>query len=164
MIDKIKFFKLDPDAIIPKRHLSTDCGIDIFSIEDIFIPVGKTRIIKTGTALEIPIGFVGKIEDRSGMGAKGLRTSAGVIDSLYSGPLDVVMHNISCIKDYEIIPKLINGKKIYNKKNKILGYQVIKGDRVAQLLVYKIETPEIEEVDTLWTSERGDKGFNSSGA
>lgn len=142
-------YKLDENATLPTRNLSTDAGIDIYALEDVFIPVGTTAKVKTGVAIKIPEGRVGKIEGRSSMNSKGLITAGGVIDSGYNGEIGVVMHNFSNLSISD------GGMEI--------GYKISKGDKIAQLLIYKVDTPEPVEVKELWDSERGNNGFGSSG-
>ena len=154
--DTLKVYRLDKDAILPSRSRDTDAGLDLYSLEDVFLVVGDTKRIKTGIAINIPEGYVGKVEDRSGLASKGLRTGAGVVDPGYNGDVSIVMHNISNNQDEKDIG-IKEGWKIE------FGYQIKKGDKIAQLLLIKVETPAIVEVDTLWSSDRGDKGFNSSG-
>lgn len=149
-MNKVKVFKLDKKATVPTRNKVTDAGLDIFANETIHIPKGSTKLIKTGIAIEVVPGYVGKIEDRSGMALKGLRTGGGIIDSGFSGELSIVLHNLTADKDTD---------HILHKK----GYFVKKGDRIAQILFYEISYPQVEIVDNLWTSERGSNGFSSSG-
>lgn len=144
----VQVHKLTSDAKLPTRAHPTDAGIDIFSTEDVFLPPGVTKLVATGVAVQVPYGFVGKIEDRSSMGVKGLRTGAGVIDSGFSGELKIVLHNLNN-RDSEHLG--------------VRGYWVKKHDKIAQLLLYKVETPAVVEVDSLWDSNRGAKGFGSSG-
>lgn len=153
-VDTVQAFKLNPEATIPTRTHTTDAGIDIYSVEDVFIPHNATVKVNTGIAIRIPEGYVGKIEDRSSMAIKGLRTGAGVVDSGYSGELGIVLHNLTNTDELS-----------YNKYNNFneFGYTVKKGSKIAQLLVYKIETPAVVEVNELWTSQRGERGFGSSG-
>lgn len=148
----LKVFKLHKEAKLPTRNKKTDAGLDLYALADIFLPYGTTRIIPTGVAIEIPEGFVGKIEDRSGMAAKGLRTGAGVIDTGYAGEVGVVLHNLTCEKDYLTI-----------MESTMSGYQIKRGDKIAQILLYRVETPDVIEVEELWTSERGSAGYGSSG-
>ena len=144
---KIKVFKLDPEAKTPTRNKKTDAGLDLYAAETVFIPVGTTGKVKTGVAIEVPEGYVGRISDRSGMASKGLIVGAGVIDTGYSGDHTVVLHNFSA-RQHE---------QFYD------GYMVQKGDKIAQLVVYPVETPEVEIVEQIWTSERGNTGWGSSG-
>ena len=154
---KLNVMKLNKEAKLPTRNNQFDAGVDLYALEDSFIEVGETKKIPTGIAIQIPEGYVGKIEDRSGMASRGLRTGAGVVDCGYSGELSVVVHNFSA--DDTTITSL--NEHFANKLK--LGYTITKGDKIAQLLIYKFELPRIEEVTELWSSERGNKGFNSSG-
>lgn len=147
-METVQVCRLISDAKLPTRAHSTDAGLDIFSIEDAFLPAGTTQIVATGVAIKVTEGYVGKIEDRSSMGLKGLRTGAGVIDSGFAGELKVVLHNLNN-RDGEYLG--------------VRGYWVRKGDKIAQMLLYKVETPEVVEVTSIWNSDRGVKGFGSSG-
>lgn len=149
LANRIQTYKLNENATIPTRNIATDAGIDIYSSVDMFLKKGTTNIIPTGIAINIPNGFVGKIEDRSSMALKGLRTGAGVVDCGYSGELSIILHNLTYDKDHNFISES--------------GYHVKKGDKIAQLLLYKIETPEVVEVNELWSSERNSNGWGSSG-
>lgn len=97
--------------------------------------------VKTGIALEIPQGMYGKIEDRSSMGSKLLKTLGGVIDSEYRGDVTICLANLS-FKDY----------------------QIKAGDKVAQIIIQKCESLQPFEVEELEESNRGTNGFGSSGA
>ena len=84
------------------------------------------------------------------MAAKGLRTGAGVVDSGYTGEVGIVIHNISNV----------------SVKDPILwrsGYTIKKGDKIAQMLIYKVERPSVTVVDSLSRSGRASNGFGSSG-
>ena len=149
MLEKIDVKLLTETAVPPKRTHPTDAGLDIFSDQDIFIPHGKTSVVPTGVAMRVPEGMVGKIEDRSSMGKRGLRTGGGVVDSAFTGELSIILHNFSNRDD--------------STEKAGFGYQVKKGDKIAQMLVYPIATPSVNIVKELWTSDRGSKGFGSSG-
>lgn len=144
----MKVFKLNSTAKIPTRNLPTDAGVDIYASNYAFIPCGGTAMVSTSIAIQVPVGYVGKIEDRSSMAKKGLRIGAGVVDSGYSGEVAIVLHNLSNRDEH------VSG---------VRGYLIQPGDRVAQLLLVKVETPQVEEVAELWTSDRGSNGFGSSG-
>ncbi len=138
---EIKIKKLDVEAKLPAYAHSDDAGMDIFALEEMTIKTGERGRIKTGLAFEIPDGFVGLVWDKSGLASNhGLKTMAGVVDSGYRGELQVVIINLSS-EDYVI------------KKN----------DKVAQMLIQKIEQPEIKEVSELSDSVRGEGGFGSTG-
>lgn len=149
----INFFKHNKEAITPTRSHELDAGLDLYSIEDIFIRQGTTAIVKTGIAINVPANYAGVIWDRSSLASKGLRTGAGVIDYGYSGEIGIVLHNLTNTQDSE-------HKEFPNLRR---GYQIKKGDKIAQLLLQAVEVPILIEVATLWQSDRADKGFGSSG-
>ena len=81
----VQVFLRDENAIPPTRNKHTDAGLDLYAAEDRFIELGSTAVIKTSISVNVPEGYVGKIEDRSGLASKGLRTGAGVVDCGYTG-------------------------------------------------------------------------------
>ena len=133
--------KLDEGAIVPTRAHSTDAGLDLYSPKAHYIPFGDSAAIDTGVHVEIPAGYVGMIKSKSGLNVKRNLTSEGVIDAGYTGSIVVKLRNHS--------------------KNK--GYYVEKGDKISQLVILPIITPEIELVDDLEETERGNNGFGSTG-
>lgn len=140
---KIKFQKLNKDAIVPNYAHKGDTGLDVYSVEgDYILKPGEIKGFKTGIKVEIPFGYAGLFWDKSGLAIKsGIKTMGGVIDSTYRGELVVILNNLG------------NKEYIVEKKSKI-----------AQLLVQKIEEVEFEEVKSLDNTERGEGGFGSSGA
>ena len=141
---------LSEKAKPPTRNNSLDAGLDLYALEDTFIELNQTKVVKTGIAVAIPYGHVGKIEDRSSMATKGLRTGGGVVDAGYAGEVGVVVHNLNNASNKD--PVLWRG-----------GYLIKAGDKIAQLLVYKVELPKVGVVESLETTDRGTKGFGSSG-
>lgn len=139
MILKVK--KIDAGARLPTRATPGDAGLDLYSVEEIAIQPGDRLVVKTGIAMEIPFGYAGLVWDKSGLAAKkGLKTMGGVIDAGYRGEIQVVLANIG------------------NEPHAIAV-----GDKIAQLLIQKVELPEVSEAAELSDSERGDGGFGSSG-
>lgn len=149
----MKIKKLHENAKLPTRANPTDAGYDLYSVEDVFIPLGQTRIVKTGIAIELDpsdkLKFL-KIEDRSSMAAKGLRTGAGVVDVAYRGEIGVVIHNLTA-KDYRD-PVLFEA-----------GYRIQAGDKIAQGIIHTIEVEPVEWADQISTTDRGQGGFGSTG-
>lgn len=137
---KIKIKKLHPNAIIPKYAHIGDAGMDLFSIEDLILKPKHRVLVKTGLSIELPKGYVALIWDKSGIAKDGITTLAGVGDAGYRGEYKIVLINLSS-KDYKIK----------------------KGQKIAQVLIQKIENPEIEEVNELSKTERGAGGFGSTG-
>ncbi len=139
MIIKIK--KLVPEATLPQIGKVGDAAMDLVACKDYALAKGEKVLISTGIAMVIPAGFWGNIRDRSGLAAKhGLHTIAGVIDPNYRGEILVAMVNL--------------GSE---------DYQIKAGDRIAQMLIQKFEDIELEESSDLEETNRGEKGFGSSG-
>lgn len=137
----MKVKKIDKNARLPKSALSGDAGLDLYSLDDFMIkPDKKVYKIPTGIAFEIPDGFAGLIWDKSGISLNGIKTFGGVIDANYRGDITVGVMNLGA-----------------------QDYIVKKGDKIAQILIQKVEQPEIIEVDELSDSERGDRRYGSTG-
>jgi dUTP pyrophosphatase len=137
---KLKIKKLNNDAVMPTYAHSFDAGMDLRTVEEVIVKAGEDAKIKTGLAMEIPEGYVGLVWDKSGIGSKGLKTLGGVIDAHYRGEIMILMRNLN---------------------NEDYTFQ--KGDKVAQLLIQKIEHPEIEEANELSETVRGEGRFGSTG-
>lgn len=131
--------QLDPGAQMPTRGHATDAGLDLYSMQDGYVYAGEHAIFDTGVHVEIPPGYVGLITSKSGLMAKGI-TSRGTIDSGYTGSIKAVLFN--------------HGDK---------GYLIRKGDKITQLVLLPIITPELEIVERLEETERANGGFGSTG-
>lgn len=149
---KIKIKKLSETAKIPTRAYEYDAGFDLYANEDVFVGRGFTRTVSTGLAIEIPEGFYGRIVGRSSINSNtGLRVLEGIIDSGYRGEIKIMV-------DY--VKKNTKFKKY--EENVKHAYQVLEGDKIAQLIIQPLPEFEVEEVDKLSESERGTGGFGSS--
>lgn len=138
---QIKIKKLHPDAIIPNYAHETDAGMDLYSIEEITIPAGERVVIGTGIAIELPKDYVVLVWDKSGLAANhGITTMAGVGDSGYRGEYKIILLNTS----YD-------------------NYTIKKHQKIAQILIQKIERLKIKETNHLSDSSRGKDGFGSTG-
>ncbi|MEA2098459.1 MAG: dUTP diphosphatase [Patescibacteria group bacterium] len=139
---KIKVQKTSKDIKTPNYAHNGDAGIDFYSFEDDYIlKPGEHKKFVTGIKIEIPEGYVGLVWDKSGLALKHcIKTMGGVIDSTYRGEIAIILINLG-LKDYK----------------------VEKNTKIAQMLFQKVETAEIEEVDDLDNTQRGDGGFGSSG-
>ncbi len=135
----LKIQKIHPEAKLPSFAYKDDAGMDLFSIEECELQPGEIKAIKTGLKIGIPNGYAGFIWDKSGLALEGLTTLAGVIDSGYQGEIKVVLKNLNQTP-----------------------YFIQKHQKIAQLIIQKIEKPEIIECE-LEKSERGERGFGSSG-
>lgn len=137
---ELRIQKTDPEAKLPVFAYEGDAGMDIFSCKDYEIPSFEKKTIGTGLKIAVPRGYAGFIWDKSGLASNhSLTTLAGVLDSGYRGELKVILMNL--------------GRE---------SYEVKKGQKIAQLVIKKVEKPEIIESD-LDETERGEGGFGSSG-
>ena len=136
---------LDPGAKMPTRAHPFDGGLDLYAPECGCIytisPCGGNAVIDTGVHVQIPEGYVGFIKAKSGLNVKHGLTCTGVIDSHYTGSIAV---------------------KLYNH-HPCLRYDVKPGDKIAQLVILPCLLPELELVDSLEETDRGDNGFGSTG-
>ena len=142
---KINFKKLDNRATIPTYGSEYSAGADLYAVcdEDVTIPCGKTVLIHTGLAMEIPEGFGGFIFARSGLASKkGLAPAnkVGVVDSDYRGEIMVALHN-------------------HSDEDKVISH----GERIAQLVIMPYLAAEFIECDELSDTVRGQGGFGSTG-
>lgn len=138
---KLKIQILHRAAVVPTYAHAGDAGFDLYTPESATVRPGDAAQIATGIALELPEGYVGLIWDKSGLSHKhGLKTLGGVVDSGYRGEVKVGMINL--------------GKT---------SYTFAAGDKVAQMLIQKVERADIEVVDTLSDTARADGGFGSTG-
>lgn len=131
---------LDEGAKMPTRAHKTDAGLDIYARESQVVPARESAKFDTGVHIEIPEGYVGFLKSKSGLNVKHGITSEGVIDCGYTGSIVV---------------------KLYNHSG--YDYTVNAGDKISQLVILPIITPELELVDSLEDTERGNNGFGSSG-
>src|SRR6056297_2430438 len=138
---KVKIKKLTDDAKIFNYAHEGDAGLDIYANEDKIIKSNTRDIISTGIAIAIDKGYVGLVWDKSGIASKkGIKTMGGVIDNGYRGEVKIVLLNTT------------------NE-----DYTVEKGNKIAQMLIQKIERAEIDEVQDLDETIRGEGGFGSTG-
>lgn len=132
---------LDKGAYPIERAHEADAGYDIRTPMPIYIPAHGSAIIDSGVHVQIPIGYVGILKSKSGLNVNNDIIGTGTIDSGYTGSIRVKLYNLGDNDHY-----------------------FDKGDKVIQIVFYPIFTPDIELVDNLEETERGDKGFGSTGA
>lgn len=132
---------------MPERAHEFDAGLDIFAPESIILYAGNSVEVDTGVHIEIPQGYCGLLKSKSGLNVKHGITGEGVIDHGYTGSIRVKLYN--------------------NSKDEKMHY-FEKGDKLIQLLIVPIETPDLQLVETVQElygeeTDRGDNGFGSSG-
>jgi len=138
---KLLVKKLSKAAIVPSRASAGAAGYDLSSAHDLVIPAHGKGIVPTDLSIALPLGTYGRVAPRSGLAVKHfIDVGAGVIDQDYRGPVGVVLFNHSST-----------------------DFQVRVGDRVAQLILERIAIADVEEVDDLDQTARGEGGFGSTG-
>jgi dUTP pyrophosphatase len=137
--------RLRKDAVLPTQAYEGDAGLDLAACESLTLPPGERGVVATGIAVEIPDGYAGFVQPRSGLAARhgiSVVNSPGLIDSGYRGEIRVVLLNTDRGEPFEVRP----------------------GMRIAQLVIAPVAAVRLVEVDELATSERGGRGFGSSAA
>jgi dUTP pyrophosphatase len=136
--------RLDARARLPTRAYPGDAGLDLYALEDGLLGPGERASIRTGVAVEIPDGHAGLVLPRSGLAADhgiALVNAPGLIDAGYRGEVCVLLLNT----------------------DRSVPFVLATGARIAQLVLVRVETPAVVEVEELPLSERGAGGFGSSG-
>ncbi len=141
---RIKIKLLDKSLPLPKYAHKSDAGLDLFSAVNCVIRPYERKLVPTGIKVEIPLGYAGFVQPRSGLAIKhgiALVNSPGLIDSGYRGEICVIMINLD--KDNE--------------------FNINKGDKICQLVIQKVDEAEFIEVNDIEESDRGESGFGSTG-
>lgn len=140
----LEFTRLSDAARAPSRAHDGDAGYDLFAAEPAMLGPGERASVGTGIAIAIPDGHAGLVVPRSGLAARhgiALPNAPGLIDSGYRGEVRVLLLNTDRAEPFEVAP----------------------GDRIAQLVVARVESPEVREVASLEETARGVGGFGSTG-
>ena len=136
--------RLERHARLPTRAYPGDAGLDLYALDAAILEPGERAAIRTGIAVEIPEGQAGLVVPRSGLARRhgiSVVNGPGLIDAGYRGEVQVLLLNTDRSKPFALAA----------------------GDRVAQLVLVGVHTPEVLEVEELALSERGGGGFGSSG-
>lgn len=131
-----------------RLDLNSNSGLDLFASEDVFIKTGETAVIKTGLSVSLPCDVYGRIDIKNSLATTGLLSTGGMVDVGYTGELNVVVHNLN---------NRINSSYVG------MGYQIKKGQKIAQLLVQHVAPIRLREVESLALNERGISGFDNNG-
>lgn len=143
-ISSVKIRRLDRDLPLPRRAHRGDAGADLYSAETVTIEPGERALVGTGIALALPLGTVGLIHPRSGRANKeglSIVNTPGTVDADYRGEIKVCLINLD--------PRT--------------PIQINRGERIAQLVIQKVELLDFEEVDELDVTVRGEGGYGSTG-
>jgi dUTP diphosphatase len=140
----LEFTRLSDAARAPSRAHDGDAGYDLFAAEAATLAPGERASVGTGIAIAVPAGHAGLVLPRSGLAARhgiALPNAPGLIDAGYRGEVRVLLLNTDRAEPFEVAP----------------------GDRIAQLVVARVESPEVREVASLEETARGAGGFGSTG-
>lgn len=151
----IKIFNKDENGnyTLPKYQTVGSVAMDLHAAESVFIPLGKTAMVSTGIAIQLPAGYEAQIRSRSGLASKGIivMNGIGTIDEDYSGLVKVLLGNFSFTNNI-------------SSETGEFGFQINKEDRIAQICFAPIVRATWNVVEELKKTERGEGGFGSTGA
>jgi dUTP pyrophosphatase len=136
--------RLDPDVPLPARAHPGDAGADLVTTTDVELAPGERETVGTGLSVALPAGYAAFVQPRSGLAAKhgvSIVNAPGTVDAGYRGEIRVTLIN-------------------HDPRETL---RLRRGDRIAQLVVQKVEHPHFVEVETLPGSERGEGGHGSTG-
>lgn len=140
-MNKLLIKKLSEFATLPSKGSKCAAGHDLYAAYDYVIKARSKEMVKTDLQIAVPAGTYGRVAPRSGLAWKNfIDVGAGVIDSDYRGPVNVILFNFG---DQDFVIK--------------------RGDRIAQLICEKIEYADVVEVEDIDKTERGENGFGSTG-
>ena len=141
---KLPIKRLDPDLPLPAYARAGDAGLDLFAAEDVSLRPSERAAVPTGVAVAIPPGYAGFVQAKSGRALKeglALVNAPGLIDSGYRGEIKVIVVNLDRTSDIDIK----------------------RGEKIAQLVIQRVERVVLEEMDPLPETDRGSGGFGSTG-
>jgi dUTP pyrophosphatase len=140
----MEILQLDPSLPLPAYAHTGDAGLDLYAAEDCVLQPFQRALVPTGIAVAIPVGFAGFVQPRSGLAIKrglSLVNTPGLIDSHYRGEIKVIAINL----------------------DPTVPIEIVRGDKVAQLVIQRVEQVELVPAAELDVTERGEGGFGSTG-
>lgn len=144
LLMRLEIKRLDPQLPLPRYAHEGDAGLDIYAAEDCTLAPGHRALVATGIAVAIPQGCAGFVQPRSGLAVRhglSLVNTPGLIDSHYRGEIKVIAVNL----------------------DRETPIEIRRGDKIAQLVIQRVERCELAEVDALDETTRGEGGFGSTG-
>lgn len=141
---EVEVVRLDPDLPLPAYAHPGDAGADLHTTVDLRLAPGERALVPTGIALALPVGYVALVHPRSGLAARhglSVLNTPGTVDAGYRGEIKVLLVNLDPTSPIELV----------------------RGDRIAQLLVQRVEHARFVEVQALSATDRGDGGYGSTG-
>lgn len=143
-VDNIRLLRLDKGLPMPRRAHRGDAGVDLHAATDTIIAPGHREVVGTGVAIALPLGTVGLVHPRSGLAAReglSIVNAPGTVDADYRGEIKVCLINLD--PDTSIT--------------------ITRGDRIAQLVIQRVELVDFIEVEELDETVRGERGYGSTG-
>jgi dUTP diphosphatase len=140
---RLRIKKLDPEISLPAYAHAGDAGLDICSAEELVLQPGQRSMVSTGFAMALPVGYAAFVQPRSGLAARNgisIANTPGLIDCHYRGEVKVILINL--------------GRE---------PFEIKRGDRIAQMVIQRVEAARIEPSDELDQTTRGQGGFGSTG-
>jgi dUTP pyrophosphatase len=137
---RMEIKRLDPELPLPRYAHQGDAGLDLYATEEVRLDPLRREAVPTGIAVAIPEGYAGFVQPRSGLAARlglGIVNAPGLIDSHYRGEIKVIVINLDAIEPITIH----------------------RGDKIAQLVIQPVVCVDLEEVDTLDSTVRGEGGL-----
>ena len=128
---------------LPKYETDGAVGMDLYAAHDATLEFGRPVVVRTGLHIELPQGYEAQVRPRSGLSSNGVNVAFGTIDSDYRGDIGVIMTYLRIADN----PR----------------FQIVKGQRIAQLVIAPVTRCQWVEVSELSTTERGEGGFGSTG-
>lgn len=158
---------LDEGATMPRRATAGSAGLDLCASRDTWVPAGACVVVPTGVRVEIPHGYEGQVRGRSGLTREGLLVHLGTIDSDYRGEIGVIVSLAewagpldTCHNEDRILGPFVDPTSPRASER---GVWVSNGDRIAQLVIAPVWMGELEVCAELPDTERGERGFGSTG-
>jgi dUTP pyrophosphatase len=153
---RVQFRRLRPEAKVPTYATDGSVGLDLYAAEAAWVYPGERRVVKTGIAIALEKGYEAQVRPRSGLSSKGHIVTLGTVDQDYTGDVGVLCWNAN------------PGGKWESEDGKSGGsngppWRIAVGDRIAQLVITPVARVELVEADELPPTERGERGFGSSG-
>jgi len=140
---KIQIQREDKEVTLPNYAHPGDAGLDLYSAESLVLKPGERKIVATGVRIALPVGYEAQVRPKSGLAAKhgiSVVNTPGTVDAGYRGLIGVILIN--------------HGTE---------DFAIEKNMKIAQMVINKVENAEIEEVDSLDETSRGEGGFGSTG-
>lgn len=165
---KVKIKRIREEVALPEYKSALASGFDLAAAEDVIVKPGKTVLVPTGIAVEIPAGYELQIRPRSGISKRTklrLPNAPGTVDADYRGEVGVLVENIMPPTQASGTVLIgVDGQLIETKDLYPVGtYLIRRGDRIAQGVIVPVVRAEFVEVDELSETERGAGGFGSTG-